>query len=131
MTFSYFMRSQNCTYAMDSAKKAIVTAIQRTSCMGSSLVFECGFPQSQGDPQVGWRFAFLLLNLRAHRDERPSPLQASGPARKVPHLAEQSHQKAKPKQHCDGAQNCQRYSHNHTGLSFAPRLLTFIGQLRA
>jgi hypothetical protein len=44
MTFSYcmvltswfyFMRSQNCTYAIEAAKNAMVTAIQRTSCMGT------------------------------------------------------------------------------------------------
>jgi hypothetical protein len=29
------MRSQNCTYAIEAAKNAIVTAIQRTSCMGA------------------------------------------------------------------------------------------------
>jgi len=31
--FSYFTRSQKCTYAIDSAKNAIVTAIQKMSCM--------------------------------------------------------------------------------------------------
>ena len=31
------MRSQNRTYATDTAKNAIVTAIQRTSCMGYLL----------------------------------------------------------------------------------------------
>jgi hypothetical protein len=31
--FSYFTRSQKCTYAIDSAKKATVTAIHRTSCI--------------------------------------------------------------------------------------------------
>ncbi len=49
----------------------------------------------------------------------------------MPYLVEQSHEKAKPKQHRGEAQNCQRYSHNHTGLPLAPKLLTFIGQLRA
>src|SRR5580698_5518736 len=29
------MRSQNCTYAIATAKNAMVTAIQRTSCMGA------------------------------------------------------------------------------------------------
>ena len=36
--FPYFMRSQNRTYATDTAKNAIVTAIQRTSCMGNLLL---------------------------------------------------------------------------------------------
>ena len=37
MTSSYFMRSQKRTYATDAAKNAIVTAIQRTSCMANLL----------------------------------------------------------------------------------------------
>jgi hypothetical protein len=131
MTFSYFMRSQNRTYATDSAKKAIVTAIQRTSCIGIPSALSAGSrSQSPIRRSVGGA-PFLLLNLRTHRDKYPALPHSSRPAWCMPYLFEQSHQKAKPKQHRGEAQNCQRYSHNPTGLRFASRLLTFIGQLRA
>jgi hypothetical protein len=65
MNFSYFMRSQNCTYAMDSAKKAIVTAIQRMSCICYSSALSAGFSNQRAIRRfvAGAFFCFCALKL--------------------------------------------------------------------
>jgi hypothetical protein len=72
------------------------------------LSLECRFQQSKSDPPVcGWRF-FLLLRPKTHCDKYPALPHSSRPAWYTLYLVEQSDQKAKPKQHCGEAQNCQR-----------------------
>src|SRR5579864_5656704 len=50
MKSPYLMRSQKCTYAMDTAKNTTVTAIQRMSCIEISRNREMSRCRSQRDP---------------------------------------------------------------------------------
>jgi len=64
---SYFTRSQKCTYAIETAKNAIVTAIQMTSCIISSAL---GLPLSVRNPHILFPRATLGLQMfKIHHHE--------------------------------------------------------------
>jgi len=121
----YFMRSQKRTYATDAAKNAMVTAIQRTSCMGKSpLVFRNPASlKSESDSLAGSERDFSQLHFRIHFYELCPPpgrielrkVNVHGAGWRSHSFFDESGQHAQQKCHRTDAQHCQRNFHSVTG----------------
>jgi hypothetical protein len=122
------MRLQKRTYATDAAKNAIVTAIQRTSCIGiSSGGFVIRIAESESNPLVRSERSAGPLSFNTHFYEL-SPTAGRTELRKVnlygtsrrPHcFSDESCQHAQQESHRADAQDGQRNSHGVTGAPVA------------
>jgi hypothetical protein len=120
----YFMRSQKRTYTTDAAKNAMVTVIQRTSCIGiSSGGLVIRMAESESNAFVGSVRNAWPLGFNTHFYELSAPpgrielceLNRDRASRRSHSFFDESCQHSQQKNHCADAQHCQRNSHSVTG----------------